>query len=58
MSPQILAMSKCKRSKAVIRHKRTEVVALEDDGWVWGVIFTTAALTGLCVVTLFSVAIN
>jgi hypothetical protein len=51
-------MSARLQCKAVaLRRKRTEVVGLEDDRWVWGVIFTAAALSGLCVATLFSVAI-
>ena len=50
-------MSTRKQSNAVMR-KHVEVVATEDDRWVWGVIFTTAALTGLCVATLFNVTIG
>jgi hypothetical protein len=52
-------MSTCKQSRAVTRHKHAAVVAPEDDRWVWGVIFfTTVALTGLCVATLFNVGIG
>jgi hypothetical protein len=51
-------MSTRKQSKAVLRRKRAEAVASENDWWVWGVIFTTVALTALCVATLFSVAIG
>jgi hypothetical protein len=40
-----------------LRRERTEAVVLEDDRWVWGVIFTAAALSGLCVAALFSVTI-
>ena len=29
--------------------------AVEDDVWCWGVIFTAAAITGLCVAILFSI---
>ena len=51
-------MSARLQSKAVaLRCKRTEAVVLEDDRWVWGVIFTAAALSGLCVATLFGVTI-
>ena len=51
-------MSTHVQSKAALRRKQAGVVALEDDRWVWGVIFTTVALTGLCVATLFSVAVG
>ena len=52
-------MSTRLQSKAVaLRRKRTEVVVLEDDRWVWGAIFTAVALTGLCVATLFGVTIG
>ena len=37
-------MSIRRQSKSVMR-KHAEVVAQEDDRWVWGVIFTTAAIT-------------
>ena len=43
------------QSKVVPRCERT---ALDNDCWVWGVILTTAALTALCVATLFTVATN
>jgi hypothetical protein len=36
--------------------KHAEAVTLDSDYWIWAVIFTTAALTALCVVTVFSVA--
>jgi len=36
--------------------KHPEAVTLDNDYWIWAVIFTTAALTALCVVTIFSVA--
>jgi hypothetical protein len=46
------------QSKALaLGRKRTGDVVLEDDRWVWGVIFTAAALSGLCVATLFGVTI-
>jgi hypothetical protein len=51
------AMSTRAQSRVALKRKRDDVVALEDDRWVWGVIFTTTALTGLCVATLFSVAL-
>jgi hypothetical protein len=51
-------MSTHVQSKAALRREQAGIVALEDDRWVWGVIFTTVALTGLCVATLFSVAVG
>ena len=42
---------------AALRRKRTEVVVLEDDRWVWGAIFTAAALPALCIAALLSVSI-
>jgi hypothetical protein len=51
-------MSTRAQSKAALRRKHAAVVAMEDDRWVWGVIFTTVALTGFCVATLFNVAIG
>src|SRR5262245_66553578 len=36
--------------------KHPEAVTLDNDYWIWAVIFTTAALTALCVVTIFNVA--
>jgi len=36
--------------------KRPEAVTLDNDYWIWAVIFTTAAIAALCVVTIFSVA--
>jgi hypothetical protein len=44
-------MSKRRQARAV-----SEAGSLNDDSWVWGVIFATAALTALCVATVFSVA--
>jgi hypothetical protein len=52
------ATSTREQSKAALRRKQAGVVALDDERWVWGVIFTTVALTGLCVATLFSVAVG
>jgi hypothetical protein len=40
------------------RRKRADVLAAEDDRWVWGIILTTALLSALCVATLFSVAMS
>jgi hypothetical protein len=53
-------MSMRLQSKSVLGRKHGESVAAEDaavgnDVWAWGVIFTTAALTALCVATLFCV---
>ena len=47
-----------RRDKAAFRGKRTKVAALGDDNLAWGVILTIAALTGLCVATLFSITIG
>lgn len=44
------------RSKDGRRSKQADAVALDNDGWVWGVILATAALTALCVAALFTVA--
>ena len=64
-APQIMAVKSRERAmstraqgKAALRRKHADVVSLEDDRWVWGVIFATVALSGLCVATLFSVAIG
>ena len=43
------SMSTQVQGKATLRCKRAGLVALEDDRCVLGVIFTTVALTGLCV---------
>ena len=51
-------MSRHVQCKATLRRKRASLVAQEDDRWVWGVIFTTVALTSLCVATLFSVTVG
>jgi hypothetical protein len=52
MSPRV-------QSKAALRgNNHAAVVAIEDDRWVWGVIFTIAALSGLCLAALFSVTIG
>lgn len=51
-------MSTRTKNKAALKRKHAGAVALENDYWVWGVIFTTAALAALCVATLFSVAIG
>ena len=51
MSPRV-------QSKAALRRKHAAVVAIEDDRWVWGVIFGAAALTGLCLAIVFSVTIG
>jgi hypothetical protein len=55
MSPE-RAMTR--RDKAGLRSRQTKIIALEDDNLAWGVILTIAALTGLCVATLFSVSIG
>ena len=38
--------------------KDSRAISFDNDNWVWGVIFTTAALTGLFVASVFVVAIN
>jgi hypothetical protein len=48
------------QSKPVFVRKRNESAgaesgAVEDDVWAWGVIFTAAGVTALCVAMLFSV---
>ncbi len=41
--------------KPVLGRNRDESVAVEDDVWCWGVIFTAAAFAALCVAILFSI---
>jgi hypothetical protein len=43
------------QTKPVLRRNRDESGAVEDDVWCWGVIFTTAAVTALCVAILFGI---
>ena len=50
------AMSARVKRKVVPSRKCAEAITSDSDYWVWAVIFTTAALTALCVVTIFSVA--
>ena len=38
--------------------KRAEGVALENDNWIWVVIFTTTALAALTVAALFTIAVG
>jgi hypothetical protein len=38
--------------------KRAEAVALDDENWIWAVIFTTTALAALSVATLFTIAVG
>jgi hypothetical protein len=49
-------MSTRLKGKAVLSANRAQVVALENDNWVWTVIFATTALTALSVAALFTVA--
>lgn len=51
-------MSTRLQSKVGLRRKHIEVAALEDGRQVWGAIFTSVALTGLCIATLFGVTIG
>jgi hypothetical protein len=46
------------QSKTELIYKPVHPAVLENDGWVWGVIFTTAALTALGVVALLGIAIG
>jgi hypothetical protein len=46
------------RSKDGQIRKASAAVDQQNDHWVWGVIFTFTALTGLFVATLFVVAIG
>jgi hypothetical protein len=55
-------MTERERSNAVLERKRADGAPAEGDGaavendfWVWGVIFTTTALTALCLAMLFCV---
>jgi hypothetical protein len=40
------------------KRKHSDIDVMEDDRWVWGVIFITSALTTLFAAALFSVAIG
>ena len=61
-TPHISNHSEARRKQAknshVPRRKYADVVATEDDRWVWGVILTTALLSALCVAMLFSVTLG
>jgi len=46
------------QTRAVLKRKRAETVTSENDYWIWGVIFTTAALAALSLAIVFSVAIG
>ena len=47
MSPRV-------QSGPTSRRIHAEIVSLEDSRWVWAEVLTSVALTGLCVVALFS----
>ena len=49
-------MSRRVKSNAIQSAKRTQAEALENDNWIWAVIFTTTALATLSVATLFTIA--
>jgi hypothetical protein len=55
----VVVMSKRMKTKPALGHRNKSVAgddsAVEDDVWCWAVIFTAAALTGLCVAILFSI---
>jgi len=38
----------------ISRHIHAEIGPVEDSRWVWAEVLTSVALTGLCVVALFS----
>jgi hypothetical protein len=49
-------MSQDQTMRRLAHSKSGKDAGAESDVWVWGVIFTAAALTALCVATLFGVA--
>ena len=51
-------MSRRVKGNVVQSAKRAEGVALENDNWIWAVIFATAALTALAVAALFTIAVG
>ena len=49
-------MSRKAKGNTVQSAKRAEGVALENDNWIWAVIFRTTALAALSVATVFTIA--
>ena len=46
------------KGNAVQNAKRAEAVALNNENWIWAVIFTITVLSALSVATLFTVAVG
>jgi hypothetical protein len=55
MRESVIVMSKRIQTKPDLGRNRDESVAVEDDVWCWGVIFSAAAFAALCVAILFSI---
>jgi hypothetical protein len=51
-------MSRRVKGNVVENAKRAEGAALENDNWIWALIFATTALTALAVVALFTIAVG
>jgi hypothetical protein len=49
-------MSTRRKGKSIFKSERPEIATLDNEYWVWGVIFTVAALAALLVTMLFTVA--
>jgi hypothetical protein len=45
-----------RRTQSKGQGTNAEAAVLENDGWVWGVIFTIAGLSALSLAVLFSIA--
>jgi len=48
-------MSTRRKGKADLKSARSEVGTLDNEYWMWGFIFTIAAVTALFIATLFAV---
>jgi hypothetical protein len=55
---ELVVTSRVIRSQpsVVVSRRRAEAIPLENDNWIWAVIFTTMALAALSVAVVFSVA--
>jgi hypothetical protein len=51
------AMSTQMQSRAGQVRRGVQALSFDSDTWVWSVIFTSAALTGLFIATIFVVAV-
>ena len=51
-------MSRRVKGNVVQSAKRAVGVALENDNWIWAVIFATTALAALAVAALFTIAVG